>query len=130
MSFAQDKAMEVAGYMEESTDGPVPKPVAFALTTILMIVSIILSAIQIWQKCGKNPTVARDALSDESSSALNRGQLRRLIREKARDVPHAERHEFRMSMQNAIHKMGSKLTVEDMEKLFAEAEEESKKAKA
>lgn len=128
MSMLEEKAAEVAGYMRDAEDNPVPEAVAFDPITILTILSILLTCIEIWQKCNATPEVATENLKD---SVLARGQIRRVIRAKAReDVARADRKEFRTNMMDAIYKMGSKITVADMEKLFAEAEAKSKELKA
>eukprot|EP00697_Spironema_sp_BW2_P002159 gnl/Spiro4/12900_TR6833_c0_g1_i1.p2 gnl/Spiro4/12900_TR6833_c0_g1~~gnl/Spiro4/12900_TR6833_c0_g1_i1.p2 ORF type:complete len:125 (-),score=17.15 gnl/Spiro4/12900_TR6833_c0_g1_i1:689-1063(-) len=120
MSLLEEKAAEVAGYMRDSEDSPVSDVVAFDPITILMIISILLSCIQIWQRCGATPVIAAENIKD---SALSRGQIRRLIRAESRKISgRAEQKEFRASMTDAVHKMASKLTVQDMEKLFADAE--------
>jgi hypothetical protein len=119
MSVLEDKAREVSGYMLESKE--VDNVAAFDPMTILMIISIICSAIQIWQRCGAKPNVVADRMKENST--LTRLQLRRLIREKGRELPHAQRKEFRESMEAAITKMGANITVEDVQKLFAEVDE-------
>lgn len=122
MSILEQKASEVSGYMRDSKE--VDGAVAFDPMTILTIISIICSAIQMWQKCGATPSVVAERM--KSRSTLTRFHLRCLIREKGKELPHAERKEFRQSMEAAITKMGSNISVEDVEKLFAEAEERRK----
>lgn len=128
MSILEDKANEVARHMAEDKVNPVEGVACFAVMTILMILSCLIGAIQIWQACGSPPLVATESLKG-GGTPLTRMQLRKVIRIKSRDVPHAERKEFRASMNDAIHKMGENVTVDEMQKMFDEADERAKKEK-
>lgn len=122
MSLIEQKASEVAGFMRDSKDSPVEHAVAFDPLTILTIVSVIIKVIQIWKQCNATPAVACDGFKQEGSTALSRLQLRKEIRIKAQEHPRGERRDFRISMEDAVYKMGGNLNVADMQTMFEEAE--------
>lgn len=120
MQFAEAKAREIAGLMHDAdtTPGDV-KVVAFDPMTILMILSVLINAIRMFQACGKTPTIAQKTIVNDSS--ITRLQLRKLVRKEASELPWADRSEFRKHCERAIRKMGETIKVEDIEKLFEDA---------
>jgi hypothetical protein len=94
--------------------------------TLLAIASLVVNIIRAIQWCYTKPADAKTMM--EKPGPLEKVKLRQIIREKIRDN-HEDLtpRQFRERVREAIEELGTKVSVEDVEKLYKEAEERDAK---